>query len=1022
MRIFKPYLVRYLLFAMAFIATNAAFSQEKEISKDSLPHFYFAEGMKRIQARSYDSANVFFKKALPLFEAQNKWIWYVKCQNELALIMLNIGDTPRPAIELLKHTIEKTRGKFDTLPEVIAISHDFLAGGYTYLGDFDSSLYHDLKAIETARLTLGENHRRLAISHNNIANTYYGKRDFKKSLYHTQKSIAINQRLERKHKHLEVHSYTQLLNIAKTTNDIEKIKEYLPLALLLAEDNYDSISISMSNQYGDVVAPFITLQQFDTALYYQQKSLNILSKWPNKYWANRRNGLTNMANIYRNLGNFEKGLTYINRAEKIVQEQQQVHPNVLTVYTFKTALLDSLSRFKEAKKNLGNHELYIHKNFSKDTLRSARFYAKLGNHYDFINAYDSALKSYQKGLAYTLKKKSNGIKSNPYAIPEYEDISHHKGAFLILSSKSRAMMSKYHSEPSEQLTTAAIAHLRLALKLIDRLKQDEPVAGSKIQLYEENIDLSQALMTCLLDRYQIQANKNDLEEALSVAQRSQAQRLRESLNGSEARTFAGIPENLTEMEYQANIDIAFYQQKLNQLYSREQQSDQERLKIWTTKISDNRRLVDSLQRIIQATYPSYYALKYVNAFPNISQLQEKLQDEQHALINYIWCDSTIYAITIAKSGTTVNKIASEGNFAHKITAFRDVLDYRKNKHVNTGPNTFAKFSHELYQTLVKPSLDHLNGQVDQLTIIPDSWLAWIPFEILVKSDHTTQGSFKDLDYLINDYTINYAYSAALWKNEEKNQSNWDEVFAGFAPFYQLTALKESPELLAYADYRDIIAPLAYATDEVAMASNLFNGTTFLSEDASEAQFKANLGKYQIMHLAMHALVDEENPLQSKMIFTQNSDSTEDGYLHAYELYNTRIDADLAVLSACNTGFGALSRGEGVMSLSRAFAYAGCKSVVMSLWPAQDKATAEIMNYFYEALSDGKNKDEALRIAKLNYLKNGSDLVLHPYYWAGFVVSGNVDKLSTSTPWLTYSLILLTLAMLIWLIYKKYFKA
>ncbi len=1021
MRIIRHYFQYFLLIVGCITITHSSVAQIETIPKDSIPHHFFDEGMKKIRARSYDSANIFFKKALPLFEAQEQWFWYVKCQNELALITLNIGDTPRPAIELLKFTLEKTKDKFDTLPEVIAITHDFLAGGYTYLGDFDSSLYHDKKAIETARLTLGEYDRRLAISHNNIANTYKGKRDFKKALYHTQKSIAINQQLKRKHKHLEVHSYTQLLNIAKVTNDVEKIKEYLPLALILAEETYDSISVSMSNQYSDVVAPFITLQQYDTALYYQQKSLDMLSRWPDKYWANRRNGITNMANIHRYKGDFEKGLTYINQAEHIAKDQQHVHPNVLTIFTFKTALLDSLGRFSEAEESLVEHKDYIHSNFKLDTLRISRYYTKLGNHYDFVKNYDKALTSFQSGLAFTVHSSKEKLGNDPYFLPNVEDIKHYKGAFNLLSAKSRTLMTLNGMKPNDELTETTIAHLRMTLNIIDQLKQDEPVAGSKIQLYDKNVDLSQALITCLLTRFEKSGESQDLEEALAVAQRSQAQRLRESLNGSEARTFAGIPETLTQMEFQANTDIAFYQQKLNQVYSQGKAPNPEKIKLWTTKIADNRRLADSLQRIIQTSHPSYYNLKYQNSFPNLAQLQGNLHSNKHALINYIWCDSTIFSITITKQSAYVNKIETHGNFINKITAFRDVLDYRKNNNRNTGTASFAKLSNEMYQELLQPATQHLSNQIDRLTIIPDSWLAWIPFEILVTAAEPATESFKDLHYAINDYTINYAYSASLWKNETKSQSSWEEVFAGFAPFYKLTELKEAPELIAYADYRDEIAPLAYASDEVAMASNLFNGKTFISEEASEAQFKANIGKYQIMHLAMHALVDEDNPLLSKMIFTQNSDTTEDGFLHAYELYNTRINSDLAVLSACNTGFGTLARGEGVMSLSRAFAYAGCKSVVMSLWPAQDRATAEIMNYFYEALSDGENKDEALRTAKLKYVDNNSDLVLHPYYWAGFVVSGDVNKLSKPTPWLTYGLLLLTIIAIIWVLYKKYIK-
>ena len=165
--------------------------------------------------------------------------------------------------------------------------------------------------------------------------------------------------------------------------------------------------------------------------------------------------------------------------------------------------------------------------------------------------------------------------------------------------------------------------------------------------------------------------------------------------------------------------------------------------------------------------------------------------------------------------------------------------------------------------------------------------------------------------------------------------------------------------------------------------------------ANEAVFKSNAIDYGILHLATHAIIDGENPLNSYLIFTSTGDSTEDNNLYAWELYNMRLNAQMAVLSACNTGFGKLQRGEGVMSLGRAFAYAGVPSIVMSLWPAEDESTADLMGYFYEALAEGQSKDEALRNAKLRFLKEMPPSKHHPFYWAGFVVQGDAGPLKSN---------------------------
>jgi len=145
-------------------------------------------------------------------------------------------------------------------------------------------------------------------------------------------------------------------------------------------------------------------------------------------------------------------------------------------------------------------------------------------------------------------------------------------------------------------------------------------------------------------------------------------------------------------------------------------------------------------------------------------------------------------------------------------------------------------------------------------------------------------------------------------------------------------------------------------------------------------------------------------------------SEEDGKLFISELYNMNLNADLAVLSACNTGAGNLEKGEGLINVSRAFTYAGVPSTVTSLWKVPDQETSQIMISFYRYLKEGKPKNEALQMAKLDYLTNTKDNALkHPYYWAGFVVSGDIEPISNSNSLWIYGLGIL---LLLGLIFRK----
>jgi len=162
--------------------------------------------------------------------------------------------------------------------------------------------------------------------------------------------------------------------------------------------------------------------------------------------------------------------------------------------------------------------------------------------------------------------------------------------------------------------------------------------------------------------------------------------------------------------------------------------------------------------------------------------------------------------------------------------------------------------------------------------------------------------------------------------------------------------------------------------------------------ATEKTFKNEAENYSVLHLAMHAIIDNENPDYSGLAFSTKNDKTEDGFLHIYELYNLDIRAELAVLSACNTGSGKIQKGEGVMSLARAFFYAGCPSVVLSLWAVDDNASAVIMKNFYKYLKKGLPKNKALQQAKLDFIQQAKCNHAHPYYWAPFIQAGNTDSI------------------------------
>ena len=158
---------------------------------------------------------------------------------------------------------------------------------------------------------------------------------------------------------------------------------------------------------------------------------------------------------------------------------------------------------------------------------------------------------------------------------------------------------------------------------------------------------------------------------------------------------------------------------------------------------------------------------------------------------------------------------------------------------------------------------------------------------------------------------------------------------------------------------DFLLPLGGIIKEVQSINETVPSRVFLNEEATEANFKKYAPDYNVLHLAMHTIMKDDKPLESLLAFTNvnDSDTTEDNKLYAYEIYNMKLNAQMAVLSSCSSGFGKMQKGEGMMSLARGFIYAGCPSIIMTLWQVSDKSSSELMTSFYKYLKKGKSKQE-----------------------------------------------------------------
>ena len=297
---------------------------------------------------------------------------------------------------------------------------------------------------------------------------------------------------------------------------------------------------------------------------------------------------------------------------------------------------------------------------------------------------------------------------------------------------------------------------------------------------------------------------------------------------------------------------------------------------------------------------------------------------------------------------------------------------------------YAIYGHRLYQMLIEPAASMLP---ERLIIIPDGILEYVPFEALLK-EAARPGArpFTSYPFFIRDHQVSYAHSAGLL-HEMRNTSyqaprQW---ILAFAPAFQDAPDQEQ----SLASRRRNLGRLVSNVKEVQSIKSLLRTRIFKGDDATRERFLADAPYYSIIHLATHAKANDEEGEYSYLAFTEISDTLQNELLYARDLYSMRLQAEMVVLSACESGVGELRRGEGVISLARGFSYAGAKSLVTTLWRVSDRESAALMELFYRHLKEGEPKDRALREAKLQFINQPGQGRAHPFFWAAFVLSGDM---------------------------------
>jgi len=429
---------------------------------------------------------------------------------------------------------------------------------------------------------------------------------------------------------------------------------------------------------------------------------------------------------------------------------------------------------------------------------------------------------------------------------------------------------------------------------------------------------------------------------------------------------------------------------------------------------------NDLKQEIEESNSQYYELKYNPEFVSLKEVQKELP-YRDALIEYVLTDTMLITYVIDRKGINVFSQNIGPEFENECIEYYQLLDKQNfSNNVHNNYRRFVTLGRKFYNTLVEPCLRFTDKK--NITIVPDGAITYLPFEGFITEDTDTEYiNYLDLPYMIREFSIGYSHSSTLMFSERLKTKSPERKVLAFAPEYKDPLEDVPPGSVRQPLDTDVLLPLDGIIKEVQSINETVPSRVFLHEKATEASFKKYASDYNILHLAMHTIMRDDEPLYSHLAFTNmdTGDTIEDNNLYAYEIYNMKLNAQMAVLSSCSSGFGKMHKGEGMMSLARGFIYAGCPSIIMTLWQVSDQSSSELMTSFYRYLKKGKSKQESMRLAKIDFLDSADDLTSNPYFWSGFVVVGDSSPVYRKSGF-AYWMIVVTIfiGLLIFIQYRR----
>ena len=836
-------------------------------------------------------------------------------------------------------------------PVDLGTSVVYMGNVYYRMGDLDQAHAHYLRGLDILGPDAPE--RILQEARGSLTNVYADLGEYERAL------ALYRQELEVAEARDDLEMATDMRSrMAEVLIDLGRYDEALKELTLVEEIHKGEENVyELSRTVNAMSVVYLNQGDATRALQLSRRAETLAKESQNEMV--RAHALLNTAKIYVQMGLFDKAMESYEEL-MVVWKDMESDGGVRDVLLAKANLLWE-------KRDLDGALDYYTQALSMDEALGNRTnlpmdYHNLGNVLTEIGRTEEGLRAYEKGISLAQE------------LGERETVW--RGYLGIADTHERAR----EFEKAREYNQKAIEAMETLRSRRLSEETNAAVLGGRSFVYEAQVHILGKL-------YNQNPDPGVAAEAFMVAEAGKARALLDILAEADIDLDVGMDADLLARRDRLDLMMSSAQYQL-----RQSDTPSDSVRVLKQRIRGLQQERGALLTRLRLENPRFAAMD-VEKPKTLKDIQSSLLENKDDLVlEYSLGDSASYLWAITWKGVEFHRLPPKTVLESQVQKLRSGLL----NPTATGDEVLISAAVSLYQDLLSPVASLIqNNHI--VYIIPDGALHFLPFDVLLtrapKTEIPTDAAsrnqfFGKLSYVFMNTQVRYGPSATTLAILKENRVG-----------HEVPEVKEFLGLGAPTFYKDgdtgtgsrDLAPLPHTLNEVETIGAFFDGnqkTVLVADAAREKTLEEPgfLAGYRILHFATHGLIDERRPEQSSLALAYPRDPTEDGFLRASEIYGLRLNADLVVLSACETGLGQMVRGEGVMGLPRAFFFSGAGSVVVSLWSVSDESTSELMTGFYKGMTQG-NHAAVVALAQAKSQLRKSANFAHPFYWAPFVMMG-----------------------------------